>query len=141
MVVFAIGTKAEANICLHRGLYIAGIQAKVDRYREFSATTLCRRCSGLGHNPETCRAKPRCKYCGRGHYSSSHCCKECKASQPCIHMPAKCSYCPKAHKSGSQEYTVVQALRPAKLRPKPTAQAVVPQAKPTAEAVVPKPTA
>ena len=113
-VVFAVSTEAEANVCLRRGLYIAGIRARVDRYRAFSATTLCRRCSGLGHNPETCRARPRCKYCGKGHYSSSHCCKECGTNRPCAHMPAKCSHCPGAHESGSPECTVVQALRPAK---------------------------
>jgi hypothetical protein len=144
-VVFAVSTEAEANTCLRRGLYTAGIRARVDRYRAFSATTLCRRCSGLGHNPETCRARPRCKYCSGGHYSSSHCCRECKASQPCRHMPAKCSHCPSAHESGSQECAVVQALRPTRPRPtqalrppaRPMTQALLPLARPIAQAPLP----
>jgi hypothetical protein len=116
-VVFAVSTEDEARVCMQNGLFIAGVKARVDRYRAFSTTTLCRRCSGLGHNPDTCRAKPRCKYCGKGHYTSSHCCSTCNANTPCIHAPAKCSHCPGAHESGSAECTAVQGLRPNKPRP------------------------
>jgi hypothetical protein len=119
-VVFAVGLEAKATLCLKQGLFIAGIRARVEYYRAYSTTTLCKKCSGLGYNPDTCKAKPRCKYCGKQHYSSSHYCRQCNSNRPCSHIPAKCSNCPGAHESGSTDCIAIQGLRP-RPRPRPIA--------------------
>jgi hypothetical protein len=119
-VVFAVATEAEATVCLQKGLFIAGVKARVERYREHSTTTLCNRCSRLGHSHSTCREKPRCKYCSKNHYSTSHYCKDCGSNKPCIHIPAKCSNCPGAHETGSANCPALQGLRLYRPRIRPT---------------------
>jgi hypothetical protein len=119
-VVFAVGLEAEATLCLKQGLFIAGIRARVEYYRAYFTITLCKKCSGLGYNSDTCKAKLCCKYCGKQHYSSSYYCKQCNSNRPCIHIPAKCSNCPGAHESGSTDCIAIQSLR-LRLRPRPIA--------------------
>jgi hypothetical protein len=124
-VVFAVGSEAKATLCLKQGLFIAGIRAKVEYYRAYSTTTLCKKCSSLNYNSNTCKAKLRCKYCRKQHYSSSYYCKQCNSNRPCSYILAKCSNCPKAHKSGSTNCIAIQSLKPKpKLRPIATTTAV-----------------
>jgi hypothetical protein len=112
-VVFSVGTEAEASYLERKGLFTAGIRARVLKFRSFSPRTRCYRCQGLGHNPATCTAPPKCKYCTKKHYSTSHRCRTCSASGHCEHLQPKCCNCPGNHFTGDPTCEVVRVLQPA----------------------------
>lgn len=104
-LVFAVASQEERTKCL-QGIRIGGIKVTVTAFRAFSKRSQCQRCQGYGHNPATCRAKVACRWCGQGHLTHRHCCKECGASDPCDHVNPKCANCQGAHAANSEACTL-----------------------------------
>jgi hypothetical protein len=102
-VVFAVATEAEARACVAGGLVVAGARLRVVNLMPYSPTTQCHRCQGFGHNPRTCRARPRCRFDGEPHHTTHHICKQpdCRARTACTHTTLCCANCQGPHQANS----------------------------------------
>lgn len=106
---FSVKTEAEKKTC-REGVWIGGVRVNVSNYRAFSKTTQCYRCQGYSHNPNLCKNRLKCRFCGENHPTKAHRCHSCNSSVLCDHLNAKCANCKGNHTANSEECEVRRAL-------------------------------
>ena len=112
-VVVAFPTGEQANRAIKNKLFIAGISAKVVKYRTFSSSIQCKNCSSFGHLDKFCKKEPKCILCASPHIVTEHFCTICKLKgKRCIHLTPKCINCNSTtHSADSKLCEVFLALK------------------------------
>ena len=112
-MVFTVPSNQVKVQCL-KGIKIAGKKVNVEACKAFSPTTQCYRCQGYGHDPSTCKNKPKCRLCGNKHPTAFHQCYTCKATKECVHVKQRCSNCGGAHMANDQNCPIRKSIRESK---------------------------
>jgi hypothetical protein len=103
-VIVAFPTEEQANRAIKNRLYIAGISARVAKFRLVPSTTQCTKCAGFGHLEDPCKRDLKCLLCSEGHLTKDHYCTICKkTSQKCSHLVTKCANCNSTTHSASSK--------------------------------------
>jgi hypothetical protein len=112
-VVVAFPTEEQANKAINNRLFIAGISAKVVKYRSISNTTQCKNCGSFGHLERFCKKDSKCILCASPHIYTEHYCTICKLKgKRCIHLTPKCINCNStSHSADSKLCEVFLALK------------------------------
>jgi hypothetical protein len=112
-VVVAFPIEEQANRAIKNKLFIAGISAKVVKYRTFSSSIQCKNCSSFGHLDKFCKKEPKCILCASPHIVTEHFCTICKLKgKRCIHLTPKCINCNStSHSADSKLCEVFLALK------------------------------
>ena len=93
-VAVAFPTESQAKRAIQDRLYIAGISAKVSKYRIVNSSVQCKNCGGFGHWDKSCKKDPRCILCAESHLYVEHHCSICKSKgKACTHLTPKCVNC------------------------------------------------
>ncbi len=93
-IAVAFPTESQANQAIQNRLYIAGISAKVTKYRSINSSIQCKNCGGFGHLDKSCKKDPKCILCAEPHLYIEHFCSICKKKgQTCTHLTPKCVNC------------------------------------------------
>jgi len=87
-IVLAMATKEVCNRLILRGLTVANETIRVVPYRPSSPKTLYGRCQQFGHEVRGYRKTPKCRLCGKNHFTWSHACETCghNNSKPYSHL-------------------------------------------------------
>jgi hypothetical protein len=112
-VVVSFPTEAQAIKAIKSRLIIAGISAKVVKYRSYSSTTQCLNCCGFGYTSQFCKKDPKCLLCASPHTYKEHFCAICKKKgQQCTYLTPKCTNCTSTtHSANSKLCEVYLALK------------------------------
>jgi hypothetical protein len=112
-VIVAFPTEDQANRAIKNRLYIAGISARVAKFRLVPSTTQCTKCAGFGHLEDPCKRDLKCLLCSEGHLTKDHYCTVCKKTgQKCSHLVTKCANCDSTtHSANSKLCEVYIAIK------------------------------
>ena len=92
-VAFCVKTDEEKTRLIKSGVLIGGQLLKVVNFQQSTQKTQCRKCLQYGHHSVSCRKLPVCAICLGAHYTNSHKCSTCSATQSCIHHAVQCANC------------------------------------------------
>ena len=111
-LVLALASEEARNRCILQGLTVANRKVIVVPYRDTSLRTLCNRCQQYGHMARGCKKTPKCRLCGKGHFTWAHKCNTCGCTgKPCDHLEKQCISCRSSgHWAGSKTCDAYKAL-------------------------------
>src|SRR5690606_32122451 len=90
-----VRSKAVADACLKRGLYVDMQRLEGVRVVHNKPDQQCSKCQQFGHHYPRCAAKTAiCRLCGARHATTDHTCTTCKKrGSPCEHLTPYCDNC------------------------------------------------
>jgi hypothetical protein len=112
-IVLALPSKTVRNRCILQGLRVANQRVRVVPYRDTSPKTLCGRCQQFGHAARGCKNSPKCRLCGKKHFTWTHRCNTYNYSdpKPCSHLEIQYINCKTSgHWANSKDYEIYKAL-------------------------------